>query len=124
MPLPGLAPLQGWERPFKFEWDQHLLISFIISLLIVGLFVYLAAKLTGESEGYGTALATAFVGNLLAYLVLILISGWLGIVLAIVVWGAVAAGFYRTRWLKGLFIGIVAWLLMALVIWIMDAVAR
>lgn len=113
------APLQEFGARFeKFNTDW--LIGFLIILLVTSIFIYVAAKLTGEGEGFGTAIATALVGSLLYALVLYLIPNNWGLVLAIIVWGAVAAGFYRTRWLKGLLIGLVAWLLASLTLWILS----
>jgi hypothetical protein len=116
MPLKGV-PI---EETFR-EWNTSSIVGFLIVLLVTSLFIFVAAKLTGEGEGFGTALATALVGSLLFGLVLFLLPNKVGLVLAVVVWGAVAAGFYRTRWLKGLLIGIVAWLLAYLTLWILGS---
>jgi hypothetical protein len=116
--------MQGFRDQIAADWNADGLVKFLVTLVVVSLYIYFAAKLTGEKEGFGTAIATAFVGSLLAFLTLALIGGLGGTILAIVVWAAVAAGFYRTRWLKGLLIGLVAWVLNIAVVWLVGLIQR
>jgi hypothetical protein len=44
-----------------------------------------------------------------------LVGGIWGLLLAVATWALIAALFFRTRWTKGLIIGVVAWLLWFLV---------
>ncbi|MEA3190070.1 MAG: hypothetical protein QOD77_652 [Thermoplasmata archaeon] len=99
------------DSQYGFRFDTPGIVGFLVVLLLTALFIYFAAKLLGETEGYGTALVVALVGGILANLVSYFVAGLLGLILAVVVWALVAAAAYHTRWLKGLLIGFLAWVL-------------
>lgn len=90
-------------------------INFLILLLIEALFIWFAARVVDAPGGYVAAILTALVGNFLAFIVWGAVGGTVGLVLAVLTWGLVAAVFFRTKWLKGAVIGVVAWLIWFLV---------
>ena len=100
---------------FEFDWSITL-----IRWLVTSLFVWLAARIVIDRSSIIAALLTALVANLLAALVDALVDGVLGVILAAVVWALVAALFFRTSWLKGAVIGLVAWVLWLLTKWVLE----
>ena len=94
----------------QFEVSDALIAS-IISLLITGVFVHVAARLVVGESRYLRAVLAAFLGNLLAAVVLLGVQGTVGAILAVAAWALVVALLYRTKWLAGAGIGLVAWLL-------------
>lgn len=99
--------MSSHQAGFGVELATHSLVAF----LLVALFIYFAARFVIDRSGVIAALLTAFLGTLLAGLVLGAVGGTLGVVLAVIVWALVAAFFFRTSWVKGAIIGVVAWLL-------------
>ena len=90
--------------------------SGIITLLIVSLFIFFAAKFVLGRTSIIAAIATAFLGTLAAGLVLALVDTiWLARVLAIATWALIAAVFFRAKWVQGAIIGLVAWVLWLIV---------
>lgn len=108
------------------EFTTAQLVAALINILVAALFLKWAAGLLGTRGGFGAALIVAIIGTLLAGVVYGLLGGGtLGLVLAIVTWALVAAVAFRTNLLKGALIGVIAWVLWAVVQWlvglIMDA---
>lgn len=87
------------------------LIASLVALLITAVFVHVAAKLVVGESRYLQAVLAAFLGSLLAGLVLLGVQGIVGAFLAVAAWALVVALVYRTRWLAGAGIGLIAWLL-------------
>lgn len=94
------------------------LVTFLITWVVTAIFIHFAAKIVLDRSSFVSALLTALVGSLLAVLVGGLVGGTLGIVLAIATWALVCALFYRTGWIKAAVVGLVAWVLYALVAWL------
>lgn len=94
---------------------QGSLIAAIITILIASLFIYFAARMVLDRASLLAAIGTAVIGTFLATLAWGLLDGVWGMVLAIATWALVAALFFRTDWVKGAIIGVVAWLLWFLV---------
>lgn len=90
-------------------------VNFLILLVIEALFIWAAAKIVDAPGGFLAAILTALIGNFLAFLVWGAVGGILGLILAVLTWGLIAALFFRTAWLKGAVIGVVAWLIWFLV---------
>ena len=88
---------------------------FLVTWVVTALFIYFAARIVADRSSFIAALLVALVGSLLAILVGGLVGGTLGLVLAIATWALVCAIFYRTSWLKGAVVGLVAWVLFYLV---------
>lgn len=102
------------EHAFNLEIGRDW-VGLLVSLLLTTLFIVLAARIVIDRASFIGALLTALVGNFLAVLVWQAVGGLLGLILALLVWGLVAALFLRTAWLKGVVIGIVAWIIFVLV---------
>lgn len=96
------------------------LTTFLITWVLTALFIHFAARIVLDRSSFLSALLTALIGTLLAILVGGLVGGVLGVILAIVTWALVCALFYRTSWLKAAVIGLVAWVLYAVVVWIVT----
>lgn len=110
---------------------EHLLsaiVSAIVSVLIVTLFIFFAAKFVLNRTSFLAALGTALLGTFLAFLVVDLLRlaidfpEWVGYLIVIATWALIAAAFFRARWVQGAIIGLVAWVLWALVHWIIGMV--
>ncbi|MGB0653033.1 MAG: hypothetical protein ACPGQL_07510 [Thermoplasmatota archaeon] len=99
------------------------LVASLISWLIVGLFIHWAAKIVLDHSNYVQAFLTALVGSLLAGVILLgLGGGTVGIAAALGAWALVGAAFYRTTWAKGAVVGVVAWILWAVVDYLIGVV--
>lgn len=106
---------------YEFQADSAL-VSGIITLIIASLFVYFAARFVIDRSSFLASILTVLLGTFLASLVAGLVSGILGLVLGVAAWALVAAVFFRTAWVKGAIIGVVAWLLWFLVSLAINAV--
>ncbi|GAA0509181.1 hypothetical protein SAMN04488066_11612 [Halorubrum aquaticum] len=87
------------------------LISFLVSLLVGGLAIFVAAAVVTGTRDYGHAVFTALVGALVWGLSELLLS-WVPIVgefVPLVAWVWVIKGRYGTSWLYAGVIGFVAW---------------
>jgi hypothetical protein len=107
------------------EIDWQPLIAAAINILISAIFINWAARIVADRGGFGRSILVAIIGNVLAVFAFILGSTyepWLGYLLAILVWAAVAAAFFRTRLLKGAVIGLVAVVLFFIVSWLIDLI--
>lgn len=93
-------------------------LTFLITWIVTALFIHFAAKIVLDRSSFLSALLTALVGSILAILVGGLVGGTLGIILAVATWALVCALFYRTGWIKAAVVGLVAWVLYAIVAWL------
>ena len=112
------------EHAYQFDFELGRdLVGFLVALLITALFIWLAARIVIDRGGLLASILTALVATFLAQLMLVLIPGRIiGLIVAVAVWALVAALFFRTQWLKGAVIGLVAWVLWAVVQWVMGLV--
>lgn len=116
--------------PLRMQHDFGLdnIVGALITLLVVTLFIYFAAKFVLARSSFFAALGTALLGTFLASIVVgLLVSvldapAWVFFVIGIAIWSLVAAFFFRARWVQGAIIGLVAWLLWALVHWVIGMV--
>ncbi|MHB8633466.1 MAG: hypothetical protein ACYDBQ_05780 [Thermoplasmatota archaeon] len=97
-------------------------VAIVVAILVVALFVHLAAHLVLDRGGFLQALGTTVLGFLLAGVAVTLVAGTWGLVLGLVVWALVAAIVYRTGWLKGAIVGLVAYVLGLLVQWLVGLI--
>ncbi|MGB1573340.1 MAG: hypothetical protein ACPG85_03615 [Flavobacteriales bacterium] len=97
------------------------LLGSLISLLVTALFIHFGASAVVKGkQRYTQAILVAFLGSLLAFLVLAGAGfGLVGNLLALAAWALVAAAVYRTSWLGGALIGVVAWVLWLVIQWIL-----
>jgi hypothetical protein len=94
----------------EFDVSQDL-IRFVVTWVLTALFIHFAARLVLDRSSLLSALLVALIGSVLAVLVGGLVGGNLGLALAVATWALVCAIFYRTSWIKGAIIGLVAWVL-------------
>ena len=86
------------------------LLGFLISLVISAIIIYLAAKLFGEEEGFGTAIMAALSGAIIFSLVSYFIGiGWIAALIGGIGWLIALGSLYNIGWLKSFFIAIVIW---------------
>lgn len=95
-------------------------LGFVIAWVVTALFIHFAARIVLDKSSFLVALLVALVGTLLAGLVFGLVGGTLGLVLSIVTWALVCALFYRTGMVKAAVVGLVAWVLYFLVVWLIQ----
>jgi hypothetical protein len=100
--------------PFELR-VQGEVVAALVTLVVATLFVYFAARLVIDRSSLLASVATVVLGTLLGGFVAAFVSGILGVVLAAAAWALVAAVFFRTAWVKGAIIGLVAWVLWAIV---------
>jgi len=94
----------------------EVLIGFLVSLVISAVIIYLATKLLGEEEGFGTALLTAFVGTVIFAIVFYFIGvGWVASLIGGVAWLIALGSLYEIGWLKAFVIAVVIWVFATLV---------
>jgi hypothetical protein len=103
----------AWEFDAKSD-----LTTFLITWVVTAIFIHFAAKIVLDRSSFVSALLTALVGTFLAVLVGALVGGTPGVILAIATWALVCALFYRTGWLKAAVVGLVAWVLYFIVVWL------
>ncbi len=92
------------------------LIGFLISLGVSAIIIYLATKLLGEKEGFGTAILAALAGAIIFALVSYFIG--IGLVASLVggiAWLIALGSLYKIGWLKALLIAVVIWVFAAIV---------
>ena len=96
------------------------LVSFVIALLVGGLAIYLAARAVVGVDDYDHALVTAVLGALAWAL-----TAWvplLGPLLALVVWIGVIRWRYPGGWVTAGLIGLGAWLVALLILFVVNSV--
>lgn len=103
---------------------QESTVAALVAILVATIFIYVAAKFVLEYSGFLAALGTATIGTLLAQLVLYVVPGpaWLAFTLAIATWALVAALLFRTSWVRGAIIGLVAWVLWFITVVVVEAI--
>ena len=102
-----------------------LLIGFLISLVVSAIIIYLATKLLGEKEGFGTALLAAFVGAIIFALSSYFLGvGWFAAMISGLAWLIALSMLYRVGWLKSIGIAIVIWVFAMIVSWILPNLTK
>jgi len=99
----------------------ELLMGFLISLVVSGLIIYLATKLFGEKEGFGTALLAAFIGAIIFALGTAFLGiGWLAVLISGIAWLIALGILYKIGWLKSLGVAIVIWVFTIIISWLLP----
>lgn len=106
---------------------QRPLVSALITWLVASIFVYFAARFVTDRSSFIAALLSVLIGSVLAALVAIGISAleWpamVGTILGLAAYALVIAIFYRTDWIKGAIIGLVAGVLYVVVTYLVGLV--
>ncbi|MDD5086755.1 MAG: hypothetical protein PHV16_03290 [Candidatus Nanoarchaeia archaeon] len=99
------------------------LIGFLISLIISAIIIYLAAKLFGEKEGFGTAILAAFIGAIIFAIVSYFLGGWIASVIGGIAWLIALGSLYKMGWLKAFVVAVVIWIFAAIVSWVLPTIA-
>ncbi len=85
---------------------------FLIGLIISAIIIYAVTKMSGEKEGFGTALLAGLVGAIIYALAYLLLGhGLLAALLGGFFWLLALKRLYRMEWIKALAIAIVVWLI-------------
>ena len=101
-----------------------IIIGFLASLIISSIIIYATTKLFGETEGFGTALLTAFVGAIIFTLVTNLLGiGWIAALIGGIAWLLALGSFYSIGWLKSALIALIIWVIATLISIILPTVA-
>jgi len=104
---------------------------FVISLLLSAIIIYIVTKISGEKEGFSTALLAAFVGAIL-YTVLYYVFGqvpelaglkWVASIIGGIGWLLALRKLYTIGWLKALGLAIVIWIISAIVGYFLPSLA-
>ncbi len=99
------------------------LIGFLISLVISGIIIYLATKLFGEKEGFGTAIMAALIGAIIFATVSYFLGvGWIASVIGGIAWLIALGTLYSMGWLKALVVAIVVWIFASIVSWVLPTI--
>ncbi len=100
------------------------LIGFLISLVISAIIIYLATKLFGEKEGFGTAILASLIGAVIFGLASYLLGiGWIASLIGGIVWLIALASLYKMGWLKSFVVAVVIWVFAAIVSWVLPTIA-
>jgi hypothetical protein len=100
-------------------------ILFLLSLFFSGIVIYVAAKMVGEKEGFGTALLAAFIGSIIYAIVFFLLTpnlGWLASIIGGIAWLISLRGLYDIGWMKAIGIAIIVWFLSTIISFILPTV--
>lgn len=88
-----------------------IIVGFLISLVISAVIIFLATKLFGEKEGFGTALFTAVIGSIIFTFVYYFIGiGWIASMIGGIAWLVALGSLYNIGWLKSFAIAVVIWI--------------
>ena len=100
------------------------LISFLISLVISAVIIYIATKLFGEVEGFGTALLAAFLGAIIFALVSYFLgAGWIASIIGGLTWLIALGSLYNMGWIKSFVVALVIWIFAAIVSLVLPTIA-
>ncbi len=90
--------------------------GFLLSWLISSFIIYLAVRLFGEKERFGTAVVTALIGAIIYALAYFLIPiGWVAAVIGGIAWLIALGSLYKMGWLRSFVIALVIWIFAAIV---------
>lgn len=99
-------------------------VGFLISLVISSLIIYLAAKLFGETEGFGTAMLAALIGAIIfAIASYFIATGWIAALIGAIAWLLALRSLYQIGWLKSLLIAIIIWAFATLASLVLPTIA-
>ena len=99
-------------------------LGFLISLVISAFIIYVATKLFGEHEGFGTALWAALAGAIIFALVSYFIGmGWVASLVGGIAWLIALGSLYSIGWLKSFVIAVIIWIFATLVSFVLPTIA-
>lgn len=101
----------------------EMILGFLISLVISAIIIYLATKLFGESEGFGTALFAAVTGSIIfAIASYFIVIGWVASLIGGIAWLIALGSLYNIGWLKSLLIAVVIWVFATIVSMVLPTI--
>lgn len=97
----------------------------VVAILVNALFLYLAARFMLKQASYVAAIFAAVLGGILVTLVRLGAAelgwpGWAVLVVTLASYALVVAVVFRTQWIKGALIGVLAALFYAIAAWIVG----
>ncbi|MFB6299521.1 MAG: hypothetical protein ABEH65_04600 [Halobacteriales archaeon] len=99
-------------------------VTFLVSLLVGGLGIYLGGRIVADVDDYGHAIFTALIGAIVWTLVSIFV-GWiplLGPLLTLIAWIGVINWRYPGGWIDAGIIAFVAWLAVVVLLFVLSPV--
>ncbi|MCX6815877.1 MAG: hypothetical protein NT120_03425 [Candidatus Aenigmarchaeota archaeon] len=90
-------------------------LSFVFSMVVSTIIIYIVTKLLGEREGLGSAVLAALIGAIVytgAYF--FLGTGLLAAVIGGIAWLIALGSLYKIGWLKSLLIAVVVWIIVSI----------
>lgn len=100
-----------------------LIIGFLISTVISAIVIYLATRLLGQSEGFGTAVLAAIAGSIIfAFVSYFMGIGWIAALVGGIVWLIALGSLYDIGWIKSVVIAFVIWLFATIVSLVLPTV--
>ncbi len=103
---------------------MEVLLGFLISLVISAVIIYVATKLFGEKEGFGTAIQAALVGAILFAIVSYFLGvGWVAALVGGIAWLVALGSLYDIGWIKSLVIAVVIWVFANIVSLVLPTLA-
>ncbi len=100
------------------------LLGFLISLVISAIIIFLAARILGEKEGFGTAVFAAFIGAIIFALVSYFLGvGWIAALVGGLAWLIALGSLYKIGWMKAFVIAVVIWIIATLVSLVLPTIA-
>lgn len=97
-------------------------VAFVVALLVGGLAIYVSASFVVDVDDYSHAVVTAFVGAVAWAL-----TAWIplfGSLIALVVWIGVINWRYPGGWTKAAIIGVAAWVVALVILFVLNTVFR
>ncbi|HLG24332.1 MAG TPA: hypothetical protein VI564_05380 [Candidatus Nanoarchaeia archaeon] len=100
------------------------LLGFLISLVISAVIIYVATKLFGEEEGFGTAIMAALCGSVIFAIVSYFIgAGLIATLIAGISWLIALGSLYKIGWIKSFIVAVVIWVFAAIVSAVLPTIA-
>ncbi len=113
--MPWFQEKRKWgDKEITIDINVATLLVFLISLLVSAVIIYLVTTLFGATEGFGTALLTAFVGAILyaiTYFFLRPELGWIASLVGGAAWLVALSFLYDIGFLKALGIAVLIWII-------------
>ncbi len=102
---------------------MEVILGFLISLVISAIVIYLATKLFGETEGFGTAIFAALAGAIIFAIVSYFIgAGWVAALVGGIAWLIALGSLYKIGWIKSLLVAVIIWVIATIVSMVLPTV--
>jgi hypothetical protein len=91
------------------------LITFLIGLIVSAIVIFIATKLFGEKEGFGTAMLAAFIGAVIYAIAYFIFGSLIGAIIGGIAWLIALGKLYKIGWVKAFIVALVIWLIAVLI---------